>query len=46
MATNELTSEAPWRAEEPWAAARGISLGVGLGGLLWAFALLTLRALL
>jgi hypothetical protein len=32
--------------EEPGAAARGISLGVALGGLLWLAAILALRALL
>jgi hypothetical protein len=37
--------EGSWQAEEPSAAARGISLGVALGGLLWAAAILTLRAL-
>jgi hypothetical protein len=37
-----------WEAlpEEPWAAARGVSLGVGLGLAFWAAAILLLRALL
>jgi hypothetical protein len=43
--TQELVSEAAWQAEEPRAAARGISLGVALGGVLWVAAILVLRAL-
>jgi hypothetical protein len=34
------------RPEEPWAAARGISLGVALGLAIWAAALLAVRALI
>jgi hypothetical protein len=34
------------RPEEPWAAARGVSLGVGLGLAFWATAILLVRALL
>lgn len=44
--TTELAPEADWQVEEPGAAARGISLGVALGGLLWAAAIVTLGALL
>ena len=32
--------------EEPWAAARGVSLGVTLGLAIWATAILLVRALL
>jgi hypothetical protein len=37
-----------WEAlpEEPWAAARGVSLGVGLGLAFWATTILLVRALL
>jgi hypothetical protein len=34
------------RPEEPWAAARGISLGVTLGLAFWATAILLVRVLL
>ena len=34
------------RPEEPWAAARGVSLGVGLGLAFWAAAISLVRALI
>jgi hypothetical protein len=45
--TARIDSEA-WlgRPEEPWAAARGISLGVMLGLVLWTTAILVVRALI
>ncbi len=46
MSTRLVTSDWELRPEEPWAAARGISLGVSLGGALWLAAILLLRALL
>jgi hypothetical protein len=41
----ESRTEESWQVEEPWAAARGISLGIALGGLLWTAAILALRTL-
>jgi hypothetical protein len=46
MSTRLTGNDWEARPEEPWAAARGISLGVGLGLAFWATAILLVRALL
>ena len=46
MGTEGVSKGWDARPEEPWAAARGISLGVMLGAGLWAAGILAVRALL
>jgi hypothetical protein len=46
MGTRLVASDWEARPEEPGTAARGISLGVSLGGALWLAAILLVRALL
>jgi hypothetical protein len=46
MTTRLVTNDWEDRPEEPWAAARGISLGVALGAAIWSAAILLVRALL
>jgi hypothetical protein len=46
MTTGIAGSDWEARPEEPCAAARGVSLGVGLGLAFWAAAILLVRALL
>jgi hypothetical protein len=46
MNTGLAANDWEGRPEEPWAAAYGVSLGVGLGLAFWAAAILLVRALL
>jgi len=46
MNTRLAETDGEARPEEPWAAAHGVSLGVGLGLAFWAAAILLVRALL
>jgi hypothetical protein len=46
MSTGLAGNDGQALPEEPWAAARGVSLGVGLGLAFWAAAILLVRALL